>query len=123
VQRRWEERGGKDNVAPARQHGIVQTPGRTSRLLGRRPAARTAPGEIRRFDSNATIMPMKTGYLIDMDGVIYRENQLIPGAADFVAALATSTPFLSSPTTRPTGTHGSPQTPRVSGLNPKHFTL
>jgi ribonucleotide monophosphatase NagD (HAD superfamily) len=25
---------------------------------------------------------MKTGYLIDMDGVIYRENQLIPGAAD-----------------------------------------
>jgi NagD protein len=38
---------------------------------------------------------MKTGYLIDMDGVIYRENQLIPGAADFVWALhATGTPFL-----------------------------
>lgn len=38
---------------------------------------------------------MKTGYLIDMDGVIYRENQLIPGAADFVQALrATGTPFL-----------------------------
>src|SRR5436190_4720906 len=38
---------------------------------------------------------MKTGYLIDMDGVIYRENQLIPGAADFVSALlATGTPFL-----------------------------
>jgi len=38
---------------------------------------------------------MKTGYLIDMDGVIYRENQLIPGAADFVdALLATGTPFL-----------------------------
>ena len=38
---------------------------------------------------------MKTGYLIDMDGVIYRENKLIPGAADFVhALLATSTPFL-----------------------------
>lgn len=38
---------------------------------------------------------MKTGYLIDMDGVIYRENQLIPGAADFVEALlATGTPFL-----------------------------
>ena len=37
----------------------------------------------------------KTGYLIDMDGVIYRENQLIPGAADFVQALnATGTPFL-----------------------------
>lgn len=38
---------------------------------------------------------MKTGYLIDMDGVIYRENQLIPGAADFVQALQeTGTPFL-----------------------------
>jgi NagD protein len=38
---------------------------------------------------------MKTGYLIDMDGVIYRENQLISGAADFVQALiATGTPFL-----------------------------
>ncbi len=38
---------------------------------------------------------MKTGYLIDMDGVIYRENQLIPGATEFVAALlGTGTPFL-----------------------------
>ncbi|MGC9944153.1 MAG: HAD-IIA family hydrolase [Verrucomicrobiota bacterium] len=38
---------------------------------------------------------MKTGYLIDMDGVIYRENKLINGAADFVhALLATGTPFL-----------------------------
>jgi NagD protein len=38
---------------------------------------------------------MKTGYLIDMDGVIYRENHLIPGAAAFVEALvSTSTPFL-----------------------------
>ena len=38
---------------------------------------------------------MKTGYLIDMDGVIYRENQLIPGAEEFVQALAaTGTPFL-----------------------------
>jgi NagD protein len=38
---------------------------------------------------------MKRGYLIDMDGVIYRENHLIPGAADFVAALlSTGTPFL-----------------------------
>src|ERR1035438_5793814 len=38
---------------------------------------------------------MKTGYLIDMDGVIYRENNLIPGAADFVQALRdTGTPFL-----------------------------
>src|SRR6266705_2501315 len=38
---------------------------------------------------------MKTGHLIDMDGVIYRENQLIPGAGEFVEALvATGTPFL-----------------------------
>src|SRR4051794_23499737 len=38
---------------------------------------------------------MKTGFLIDMDGVIYRENHLIPGAADFVdALLETGTPFL-----------------------------
>jgi len=38
---------------------------------------------------------MKTGYLIDMDGVIYRENHLIAGAADFVQALlAVGTPFI-----------------------------
>lgn len=38
---------------------------------------------------------MKTGYLIDMDGVIYRENQLIPGAAEFVKSLTVSNiPFL-----------------------------
>jgi NagD protein len=38
---------------------------------------------------------MKTGYLIDMDGVIYRDNHLIAGADDFVRALsATGTPFL-----------------------------
>jgi len=38
---------------------------------------------------------MKTGYLIDMDGVIYRENQLIAGADKFVDALvATGAPFL-----------------------------
>jgi NagD protein len=38
---------------------------------------------------------MKTGYLIDMDGVVYRENHLIAGAAEFVQALtASGTPFL-----------------------------
>lgn len=38
---------------------------------------------------------MKTGYLIDMDGVIYRGADLIPGAAEFVRQLlATRTPFL-----------------------------
>ncbi len=38
---------------------------------------------------------MKTGYLIDMDGVIYRDNHLIPGAGEFVETLmATGTPFL-----------------------------
>jgi NagD protein len=68
---------------------------------------------------------MKTGYLIDMDGVIYRENQLIPGATDFVAALlSTGTPFLfltnnSAPTAedlmvrlRHLG---------IQGLSPRHF--
>src|SRR5437867_4424027 len=40
-------------------------------------------------------MIMKMSYLNDMDVVIYRENQLIPGAADFVQALtASGTPFL-----------------------------
>jgi NagD protein len=38
---------------------------------------------------------MKTGYLLDMDGVIYRENHLIPGASALVEAMiATNTPFL-----------------------------
>jgi NagD protein len=68
---------------------------------------------------------MKYGYLIDMDGVIYRENHLIPGATDFVSALlATGTPFLfltnnSAPTAedlavrlRHLGVHG---------LSAKHF--
>jgi 5'-nucleotidase len=38
---------------------------------------------------------MKTGYLIDMDGVIYRANQLIPGAKEFVLGLVErGTPFV-----------------------------
>jgi NagD protein len=38
---------------------------------------------------------MRQGFLIDMDGVIYRENHLIPGAAKFVETLhARSIPFL-----------------------------
>lgn len=68
---------------------------------------------------------MKTGYLIDMDGVIYRENHLIPGAADFVQALvATGTPFLFL-------TNNSAPTPAdlavrlkhigIQGLTPRHF--
>ncbi len=68
---------------------------------------------------------MKTGYLIDMDGVIYRENHLIPGAAAFVEALlATNTPFLFL-------TNNSAPTPDdlavrlshlgIRGLNARHF--
>jgi len=68
---------------------------------------------------------MKTGYLIDMDGVIYRENHLIPGAVEFVEALlATGTPFLFL-------TNNSAPTPEdlavrlrhlgVQGLSPRHF--
>ena len=67
----------------------------------------------------------KTGYLIDMDGVIYRENQLISGAADFVQALnATGTPFLFL-------TNNSAPTPEdltvrlkhlgIHGLSARHF--
>jgi NagD protein len=37
---------------------------------------------------------MRRGFLIDMDGVIYRGGQLIPGAAEFIAQLqASDTPF------------------------------
>lgn len=68
---------------------------------------------------------MKTGYLIDMDGVIYRENQLIPGASEFVQALlATGQPFLFL-------TNNSAPTPAdltvrlkhmgVAGLSAQHF--
>ena len=38
---------------------------------------------------------MKTGFLIDMDGVLYRGNQLIPGADQFIQSLKErGTPFL-----------------------------
>ncbi|MEI6085305.1 MAG: HAD-IIA family hydrolase [Verrucomicrobiota bacterium] len=68
---------------------------------------------------------MKTGYLIDMDGVIYRENQLIPGATEFVAALlAAGIPFLFL-------TNNSAPTPEdlavrlkhlgIPGISPRHF--
>lgn len=68
---------------------------------------------------------MKTGYLIDMDGVIYRENHLIPGAAEFVQALLSNgTPFLFL-------TNNSAPTPEdlavrlkhlgVHGLSARHF--
>ena len=68
---------------------------------------------------------MKTGYLIDMDGVIYRENQLIPGAGEFVQSLLTSgASFLFL-------TNNSAPTPEdlavrlkhlgIQGLSPKHF--
>jgi NagD protein len=68
---------------------------------------------------------MKTGYLIDMDGVIYRENQLIPGVRDFCEALIDSgAPFVfltnnSSPTPEDLsvrlGHLGLP------GFSPRHF--
>jgi len=68
---------------------------------------------------------MKKGYLIDMDGVIYRENHLIPGVTDFIQALiATGAPFLFL-------TNNSAPTPEdlavrlkhlgISGLSPRHF--
>src|SRR5512140_140484 len=68
---------------------------------------------------------MKTGYLIDMDGVIYRENHLVPGARDFVESLiATGAPFIFL-------TNNSAPTPEdlsvrlghlgLPGLSPRHF--
>ena len=65
------------------------------------------------------------GYLIDMDGVIYRENHLIPGAKEFVSALAASgSPFLFL-------TNNSAPTPEdlcvrlrhlgIAGLSARHF--
>jgi NagD protein len=68
---------------------------------------------------------MKTGFLIDMDGVIYRENQLISGAKDFVEALIESgAPFIFL-------TNNSAPTPEelsvrlghlgIPGLSPRHF--
>jgi NagD protein len=68
---------------------------------------------------------MQTGYLIDMDGVIYRENRSIPGTAEFVQALiSVGAPFLFL-------TNNSAPTPEdlavrlkhlgVHGLSPRHF--
>src|SRR5215207_5393999 len=68
---------------------------------------------------------MKTGYLIDMDGVIYRESHLIPGVVEFVDALnTTGTPFLFL-------TNNSAPTPEdlavrlghlgIPGISPRHF--
>ena len=38
---------------------------------------------------------MKRGFLIDMDGVIYRGNEMIPGAVEFVdKLLSKDIPFL-----------------------------
>ncbi len=68
---------------------------------------------------------MKKGYLIDMDGVIYRENHLVPGAKDFVVSLIeTGTPFIFL-------TNNSAPTPEdlsvrlghlgIPGLSKRHF--
>lgn len=68
---------------------------------------------------------IKTGYLIDMDGVIYRENHLIAGAVEFVEALRSmGVPFLFL-------TNNSAPTPEdlavrlnhlgILGISPRHF--
>ena len=75
--------------------------------------------------TQSSLKPVKTSYLIDMDGVLYRENQLIPGAGEFVDALiSTGTPFLFL-------TNNSAPTPEdlavrlkhlgIGGLSPRHF--
>lgn len=63
------------------------------------------------------MLKMKTGYLIDMDGVIYRENQLIPGVAEFIQALiSTGTPFLFL-------TNNSAPTPEDLAVRLKHLDI
>ena len=68
---------------------------------------------------------MKKSYLIDMDGVIYRENHLIPGAAEFVEAMEmTGTPFLfltnnSAPTAEDLAIKLNHL--GIPGLGPRHF--
>src|SRR5437667_8460997 len=60
---------------------------------------------------------MKMGFLIDLDGVIYRENHLLPGAADFVQVLnATGTPFLFL-------TNNSAPTPEDLAVRLKHLGI
>jgi NagD protein len=60
---------------------------------------------------------MKTGYLIDMDGVIYRENHLIAGAIDFVEALIGSgSPFMFL-------TNNSAPTPEDLSVRLKHLGI
>src|SRR2546421_1382863 len=60
---------------------------------------------------------MKIGYLIDMDGVIYRENHLISGAVEFVQALSdTGTPFLFL-------TNNSAPTPEDLAVRLKHLGI
>jgi NagD protein len=60
---------------------------------------------------------MKTGYLIDMDGVIYRENHLIAGAVDFIQALlAAGVPFLFL-------TNNSAPTPEDLAVRLKHLGI
>ena len=68
---------------------------------------------------------MRTGFLIDMDGVVYRENQLLPGVPEFMEALiASGSPFVFV-------TNNSAPTPEdlsvrlghlgIPGLSPRHF--
>src|ERR1051325_3232539 len=60
---------------------------------------------------------MKTGFLIDMDGVIYRENHLLPGVTEFIDALVlTGVPFLFL-------TNNSAPTPEDLSVRLKHLGL
>src|SRR5688572_13370692 len=68
---------------------------------------------------------MKTGYLLDMDGVIYRENQMIPGAAEFVQVLnGSGTPFLfltNNPAPTPEDLAVRLKHLGIHGLSARHF--
>ena len=113
-------------MAGKQRKNPVKTPWQRSCL---NPSEAFAAANQRRRDARARRGTqncfMKTGYLIDMDGVIYRENHLIPGVTEFVDALtATGTPFLFV-------TNNSAPTPEdlavrlkhlgIGGLSARHF--
>src|ERR1051325_10011488 len=89
---------------------------RRQRIL-RSPQFGATTSQSQSMNNKMKLRKMRTGFLIDMDGVIYRENQLIAGAADFVDALAsTGTPFLFL-------TNNSAPTPEDLAVRLKHLGI
>src|SRR5262245_51684250 len=64
-------------------HGPTRADRRTDRSREHRLTSPTSP----EHENGRRSQTMRHGYLIDMDGVIYRGKQLIPGADRFVQLL------------------------------------